>query len=458
MGDATFRPQEALLGLGFPSAVQAALSERVLVAPDRYSGVYEQIGIGATVGRADRSSTIGGTIGLKSGPRTVLTPSGTFQVPFALNQFVLSLIAQHAGAAATEVQQGADSTWLQVIDPDQTDLDLLTRFPTMLFDKKDGEPQLHGPVGIQQIVWAFEKGDVAKLEFTPMSLGFRFYDLPAVVTGSATQPPVIRGWLNPTNDALPDKKMFLKVTAFSTPTVTCLMGFGVTPTGAVTFDVIAGLDDEGRPIWAEILDGDSSVPGLPIGTADNRLEVAFLDEADVTALDEYSYLNPIASPVKVSPTQPELTVAAICLEVDGVEIADAESVTVTTTNDLAVVEGGACTAFPGSFKRTGNSLCTIEFERGWTTYRHMAALKRDSKFVVVIKGRSDTETDPAGARDDQFNFVLRFPIAAFADGQEFTTLEGGASDDTESISLTGEPDDSNPQWRLTATTDVETII
>lgn len=458
MGDETFRAQNANLLYGWQTVAQAARSDWLpSTSIDRNPRVFENIGLTAAVGKVDRTATISGLTGAISGPRAVLTPQGTFLTPLTLGKFELGLLAHVAGATKTQVQLGADTAFTQVIDPDQTDVEVLDRWLTFLYDKKDKEIQLWHPCGVKQVDLNFAKAEVAMMETTLMSLGFGFYDVAAVVAGSATFPVVIRGWLNAANRALADKKLFIKVTAYADPAATVLAGFAVTPVGAESFAVTAGLDAEGRPQWAEVIDGDSATPGQPIGTADNKLEMALLDETDVTVLDEYSYENQIASSVKVNPGQPEMVVSAVCLFADGDLVADLEGVSLSIVSDLGITEGGACRAFPTAFKRTGTSTVTGEFERGWITYRHMGDLRDDAKFVLQITARSDQQIDTGGARSDQYNFTIDIPIATFADGQEFKTLSGGSEDDTETITFMGEPDGSNPSWRFSCDTDVSDI-
>ncbi len=459
MGDATFRPQDGVIGYGWPTAADALVSEWIKAATfDRFPSVAENIGMTAAIGRADRSSSIGGLTGQIAGSRTVLTPQGTFEVPFALNTFCLGLIAQHAGALRTEVQIAGDSAWTQVISPDETDIDLLTRFPTFIVDMKDGEPKIWFPTGIQSIVWNFTKGDVAKLVITPVSLGFSFYDLAVQEAGTPARGAVFRGWLNATNNALASRKLFTKVTAFADPLATVLAGFAVTPTGTTSFPVTAGLNAEGRPNWTKIIDGDSALPGLPVGTADVKMEMAFLDTTDVTTLDEESQINPSASPTKITPSQPEMTVSAICLTVDGTIVADLEGLTLTTVNDLAFVEGGACGAFPQAFKRTGVSTAVAEWVRSWLTFRHQKDIHDDAAVAILIEGESDVQIDSGGVQSDRFNFSMSIPVGRISDGQEFKSLSAGATDDTETISVMGEPTGSTPQWELTCQTDVENIV
>lgn len=292
------------------------------------------------------------------------------------------------------------------------------------------------------------------LQFTPTPLEFRYYSLATTEAGSATHPMLIRGWLNETNNAVSDRDLYTLVTAYSSPTATCKAAFGATPTGSSTFTITAGVDAEGNPRWTEVALDSSATP---IGNAGMRFEAALIDATDVTALDEYSYANPITPLAKVSPTQPVFTSSSTCLSIDGTNVAGLEGLTVTTVNDLDFVPGGICRDAPQAHRRSGTSTVTVEAERAWTTHRHMTDLHDDAQVAIVITFRADSVIDSGGTSGTQFNGTLEIPLGRFADGQGFKTLSN-ATDVTESLTFVGQPDDSNPQWRLTSATDVEDIL
>ncbi len=458
MATADFRPQNATYGYGWPTVAQAALSEFVVAdAIDRHAVRYDDMSPTSTQTRADISDSMTGLIGEVQGPRTAFEHGGDVVVPLGPDTFNLGLIAQHGGGARTAVQIVADAAWNQFIGPGETDVDLRKRFVTALQDIRDGEPRLWNPVGIQQIVWQFAKADVVKMAYTPMPLYSRYYDISATVAGSPTQRAIVRGLLNPTTNDLADKKLFLKVTAYADPAVTVLAGFGVTPVGAVTFQATAGLNKELRPNWARIVDGDGLPAGVAIGRADVEMEIAFLDNADVTALDEISLVNPIPDPTVTRPTTPIFTVSSMCLTVDGTRVADLESATLTMANDLVAVAGGACGAYPQSFNRQGASTCELTFERRFVTFRHEKDIHDDATFAVLIEGRTDVLVDSGGAQGDVFDFSVSMPLTQFAGGQSFKAL-ASATDANASYTLRSSPDSGNPQWLATFKTQFADIF
>ncbi len=446
MATASFRPQDAVWGYGWPTAAQATLSEWIPAdAIDRFAVRYDEIALTSTPSRADVSSAMTGLVGEVQGPQTAIEHSGPITVPLGPDTFNLGLLALHAGAAKDEAQLGSDTAYQQQISPDETDVDLTGRYITAEQDIRDGEPRIWNPVGIPQVVWNFAKGDIVKMQYTPLPLYVRYYDLAVLETGSPTNKAIIRGWLNPTQNAIADKKLYLKVTAYGSPTATMLAGFAATPTGSVTFSVTAGKDAEGQPYWTEIVDGDGLTQGVPIGRADNKMEIALLDAADVTALDEISLLNPIPDPVVTRPTTPTFTVSAICLTVDGTRVADLESATLTTVNDLQAVPGGACGAQPQAFNREGASTAEFTFERRFVTFRHEKDIHDDAEFAVLIEGRTDVLVDSGGARGDVFDFSVSLPLGRYASG--FKAL-ASATDSTSSYTVRASPDASNAQWTV----------
>lgn len=452
-----FRPQKAIVGYGLPSASQAALSSWVPPdAIDRFSDSQE-VSLVNTIGRADTSGRLTSLIGETPGPRTVLNPGGTVTVPFASNRFCLGLLALHAGASRTSAVIGSDAAWTQVISPDETDVDLIKRFVTIYWEKTNGEPELWGPTGVSQVVWTFPKAGEVMLAFTPMPLENRFHGLPTFVAGTAVTPVLIRGWFNPANNALPaaSKDLFIRVDAFSTPTATMEAALGATPAGAgTTFDLITGLDAEGRPKWGEVI-LDTGVP-TPIGTADLKFEAALVDDSDVSVLDQ-SRFNFAEEITPVIPTQPVFTSSAACLTVDGTIVAALENLTVTMVNDLGVVAGGSCRASPTEHKRSGRSTCVVDATTVWVTNRHDANLQDDSEVVIEIEGRSDVLVDAAGAAGTQQQFLIEFPVAKFADGSAFKIL-AGATDDQQALSFACGPTSSSPQYQITIPTDFEDIF
>lgn len=452
-----FRPQKAIVGFGAQSPSQAALSSWVPPdAIDRFSD-SEEVSLVNTTGRADTSGRLTSLIGETPGPRTVLNPGGTITVPFASNRFCLGLIAFHAGATRTSAVIGGDSAWAQVISPDETDVDLIERFVTFYWDKKNGEPELWGPTGISQIVWTFPKAGEVMLQFTPMPLENRFHGLPVTVAGTAVTPVLIRGWLNPTNNALAAaaKDLFIRVDAFSTPNATMEAALGATPAGAgTTFALVTGLDAEGRPKWGEVI-LDTGVP-TPIGTADLKFEAALVDDSDVSVLDE-SRFNFAEEITPVLPTQPVFTSSASCLTVDGTIVAALEDLTVTMANDLGVVAGGSCRASPTEHKRSGRSTCIVDATTVWVSNRHDVNLQDDSEVVIEIEGRSDVLVDSGGLAGTQHGFLLDFPVAKFADGSAFKIL-AGATDDQQALSFSCGPTASSPQYEIRIPTDFEDIL
>lgn len=453
MGVADFDAQKHDLSYGW-STSGAAYEFVPSTAINRYFKVIENDGLTGAVSRIDRGGTISGLAGKVKGPRGAIAPQGEFEIPLRLGKAELGLMTALSGFAQTGVQYGADTAYSHVIDPGQTDIDVEDRRLWFRQDLRDGEPKLMGPSVIQAINFQFNKGEVAKMTVAPLSLGWQYYWTPSVVAGTATLPIQIVGWLSATNRALADKLLSIQVTAYSSPTLTCKAEFAAAPgyTGTVTFQLTEGLDAEGRPIFTEVLDSESAAPGLPIGTADNPLYAFAPLATGIAVSDEYSYINPIASPTRVVPTEPEISVAAICAKVDDVLIADLESVNMNIVQTWQLVEGGACGVFPGAFKRQGNLLVNGTIARNWTTYRHEGQLRDDASFDLQITGRSDTQIDTGGARTDQYKFTLEAPGAYFADGATFKSFAGGSTDDGLEIPFEAEPNSGigNAPFRITA--------
>lgn len=444
---ADFRPQNATFGFGVQTVAQAAASEWVVAdAIDRFPIRADAIGMTSTPGHADISSSMTGLIGETQGPRTTIEHGEPVTVPFGPDLFNVGAIAFHAGAHKTGVILGADAAFQQQISPDETDVVLTSRFLSGLQDARDGNPRLWNPMGVQGIVWNFAQGEIVTLDYTFLPLYVRYYGLVNVEAGSATQPMLIRGWLNPTTNALADKNLFLKVTAFATPNATVLAAFAATPAGSVTFNVIAGLDDEFRPRWTEVPDGDGLPAGVDIGTADVKFECALLDDGDVTVLDEYSWQNPADAPMVVRPTTPTFTVSAACIIFDGTKIADLESSVLTTVNDLVSVPGGACGAMPQSFDRQGASTAELTIERRNTTFRDQTINLDDREFEVRIEGRTNILVDGAGANGDVFDFELTLPTCKLIGTPWFAFTS--AADTTKSLTIRASPAAGSPQWKL----------
>ena len=386
-----------------------------------------------------------GLVGETQGPRTTIEHGETVSVPLGPDTFNTGAIAFHAGAHKTGVILGADAAFQQQISPDETDVLLTSRFLTGLQDGRDGNPRLWNPMGVQGITWNFAQGEIVTLDYQFLPLYVRYYGLVNVEAGSATQPMLIRGWLNPTTNALADRKLFLKVTAYADPTATVLAAFGATPAGSVTFAVIAGLDAEQRPRWTEVPDGDGLPAGVDIGTADVKFECALLDNTDVTILDEYSWLNPSDDPVVVRPTTPTFTVSAACIILDGTKIADLESSVLTMVNDLVAVPGGACGAMPQSFDRQGASTAELTIERRYTTFRDQTINLDDTEFAVLIQGRTNVLVDGAGANGDVFDFEISLPVCKLI-GTSWKAFTA-ATDTTNSLTIRASPTSGSPQWQ-----------
>jgi len=457
----TFNPQRSVLGLGVHTAAQLAVSHMVPAAIDSFVDA-DDISLVHSIGRADLSARMIGLPGNAAGARTSLPAGGPLAVPFALSPFVLKALGLHFGAVATPVLIAGDAAaWTQVLGADETDIDVSGRFATVYFDKTNGVPEYWHPVGFSQVVFNFPQAEEATVTFTPAALEARFYDLGSSEAGSPANVPLIRGWLNATNNALPNKDLHILVTAVTgvTPNVvvTCKAAFGATPAGATTFDVPAGLNLEGRPQWTEVVLDDGGIGGPPIGTADMKFQIAFPDDGDVTVADETSYANPATELTKVRPAQPSFTTSATCLTVDGTKVAGLVDVTVTSTSALTTSEGGTCRAAAGTHKLSGTNTVAIEATIDWIHERHDMNLHDDSEVALLVEARHDQIIDGAGASRTQFNFVMSIPLGRYADGSSFKAL-AGAADDTRSLSLTGHPDDSNPQLRITAQTDVETLF
>ena len=291
------------------------------------------------------------------------------------------------------------------------------------------------------------------LAFTPLPLESSFHSLPVTVVGSPANHVITRGWLNPVNNALADKDLFVVVSAFSTPNATMKAAFGSTPVGSNTFNLVTGKDAEGQPKWGEVVLDDGVTP---IGTADLKFEAALVDDSDVTALDAARF-NFATEVTPVFPTQPVFTSSAACLKIDGTQVAGLEDVTVTMISDLGRVDGGSCRAAPTAHRRLGRSTCVVEATVVWTTNRQDVNLQDDPEIVIEIEARSDVLVDPGGAAGTQFNFLLEFFVTRFSDGSSFKVLSS-ATDDNQSLSFACEPTDSTPQWRLTVPTDFQDML
>ena len=457
MATADFRPQNATFGFGVQTVAQAAASEWVPAsAVDRYPIRADNIGMTSTPSHVDISDSMTGLVGETQGPRTVIEHADPVVVPLGPDNFNTGAIAFHAGAHKTGAILGADAAFQQQISPDETDVILTSRFLTGLQDIRDGNPRLWNPMGVQGIVWNFAQGEIVTMEYSFLPLYVRYYDLTNVEAGSATQPMLVRGWLNPTTNALANRKLFLKVTAYADPNATVLAKFGATPAGAVSFNVQAGLDAEGRPRWTEVVDGDGLPAGVPIGTADVKYECALLSTTDVTALDEYSWENAIPDPVVVRPTTPTFTVSAMCIILDGTKIADLESSVLTTVNDQQVVPGGACGAMPQSFDRLGASTAELTIDRRYTTFRDQTLNLDDKEFAVLIEGRTNVLVDSGGANGDLFDFEVSLPKCKLI-GTPFKTYTS-ATDTTNSLTIRASPNSGTPQWQYKTKTEVADFL
>ncbi len=446
MATADFSPQLASLGYGWPTVAQAALSEFVpALAIDRYPVRAGSVGLTTAAGRADVSSDMGGLFGEQQGPVTTFEHTGTIINPLGPDTFNLGLLAQHAGAIGTPVQDGSDDSHEITISPDEVATDLKTRFVTVMRDLRDGNPVIYNPCGVKQVSWGLEVGGLVLMEYTLMPLWTRYHDLAATVAGSPAQNMITRGILNPTNNALTDRKIFIKVTAYADPAATLLMAFAATPVGSVTFPATAGKDLELRPLWARVVDGGGLPAGVRIGKADAEFEVALLDPADVTVLDEVSFDNPIPDPTITRPTTPTFTVSSTCIVVNGTKVADLGSSTWVTVNDLGANPGGACSAYPSSYFREGVSTSQLTFDRRMTTFRLEKDLLDDQPFTVLIEGTTDVLVDSGGAEGNVFDWSATLNNCQFEGGQNFKTLTS-ATDTTSTYVVRSSPSTGVPQY------------
>lgn len=453
----SFRPQSASLGYGWPTVAESGVSKWITAsAIDRYPVSSGSLELTSETTRVDVSNDMTGLFGEIQGPITAINHAGDFSTPVSPNTFFMGLLALQAGASKTAVKPTADNTWIQEISPDETDVVLLDRYITFLQDITDENPRLFNPASIKQTVLSAPKGERLNAVFSPMVLRVRYYDISVLEAGTPANKAVVRGWLDETNNAKTDRKLFLKVSSYADPVATMLAGFGATPTGPVTFSVTAGLDAEGNPFWTEVVDSDG-LPAAPgIGRADVKFEMALLDNADVTLLDEISLVNPIPAPVIVRPTTPTFTASAACLIVDGVVIADIDNWTLTLINDLNVVPGGACSAMPGAFERAGVSTAVMEFQRKFVTFRHETDLHDDAEFEVFVEARTNQLVHAAGVNGDVFDLKITLPAAKFSSGQSFKALSS-ATDTDSSYSVSGSPTSSTPQWKAVLKTDFADI-
>ncbi len=423
---------------------------------NRQFAVIENDAVTASIARVDRGSSISGLRGKVKGPRASAAIEGALEIPMRNDLATVGLILKLSGFGATPVQFGADNAWTHVIDPQQTAVDVDELYQWWLQDMPDGFPRLLGPSVIQSIDFQFTKGEVAKMVVTPLHLAHAYYDRPAVVAGTAAIPIQIHpGWL--ADQTLADKLLSIRVVSGSSPLWTCKAEFGAAPAyaGAEEFIIREGLDDEGHPFLTEITDSESLPPGLPIGKSDLPIYASMPSVTGIAALDEYSYANPIPSPTRVRPTEPEISVADICAETDGIRIADLESLNLSIVNTWDMVPGGIWGIFSRSFTRLGTNVVSGTLARKWRTRRmEKEQLISDDNFDLKITFRSDVLIDGAGAESHQFGGELRASGCHFADGASFKSFADGATDDGMEIPFEAEPDSGigDAQWRATLRT------
>lgn len=420
---------------------------------------HRDIGINAAQSRADTTGRITGLAAQTGSNQTSLAPQGEVTVPLRLGSYELGLIAHLAERYATPVQFGSDAAFAWTIDQLQTDVSLEGRRLWGQLDARDGNPRVVGPIVVQAINFEFNAGEEAQLTYAPLFQSWNYFSGPGSIVGSATDPLQIVGWLNETNRALADHNVTIEVLAFSTPTLTLAAYFGGASAGAVTFELVAGLNVAGRPNLAEVIDSNGSPEGDPMGRAGNPLYVYAPSITGHAVLDEYTYTNPIDPAAVVKPTNPSMPVAAICTSLDGVPLVGLESINANIVTTWQLVSGGFWGLFPRGFARIGSTQVNGTLTKKNDSYFEEGKLRDDSRFRIEVEGRSDTLVDLGGSEGALERFKLDLADCQMSDGSTFKDFAGGNSDDTRETAFTAVSAASlgGASWRFTANSPVSDL-
>jgi len=433
---ADFDPQKIEFALGINDATNPSEWSPPATFP-RIAVDHNGIGITAAQTVADTSGRITGLAAQTASNRTSLAPQGENIVPLRLGRYEVGIIAQLAERFATPVKDGADSSWAWEIGPGESDVSLSDRRLWGVYDKRDGHPMLVGPIVIQAVNFELNAGEEAIMTYAPLFQGWRYFSPAGSIVGTATHPlELTNGWLTETNRALADHNVTIEVIGFASPTLTLAAYYGAAGAGATTFTLTAGLDAEGRPNLAKVIDSNSVAEAV-MGRAGQPLYVMAPTITGHVIADAYTYENPITPAAVVKPVLPSIPVAAVCVALDGTPLVGLQSMNVNIVNTWQLIAGGTWGEFPRGFKRLGVTTVSGTMTRDNTAYTEEGVLRDFSTFAILVEGDTDTLVDPGGAVLKRYGFTLSLPECQIADGGSFMAFAGGSGDDTRETPFTG---------------------
>lgn len=223
---------------------------------------------------------------------------------------------------------------------------------------------------VQQLVLVCEKGSVAKATVSMLyGRSSQFSNTTVVEDGSTPNSaiPQIRGeyrYANLSPTAGTATKLWVKITDISdigdgVIVARAKIGAGSYGSGT-TFNIIGGLDANGRPVWNEVL-LDS---GIGAGPRDKPIEIAITNLTGQEVADEYSWDSARGVWVQSLPDVPRLNGIFTYLYIDGGrECIDGITITLTRPVEPKDCLGGA---FPDQIRVRGQRVVNYSINRDYT--------------------------------------------------------------------------------------------
>ncbi len=420
---------------------------------------HESIGFTAAMVKPDTTGRITGLAAQTGSSQTGLAPQGENSVPLRLGSYEMGVIAHLAEKYQTPVQFGSDNAWAWKIGPAESDVSLVDRSLWASYDKRDGNPQVVGPMKIQACNFEFNAGEEAMMTYAPLAREWNYFSPPGSIVGTAEFPLQIFGWLNAANRALVDHNVTIEVIGFATPVLTLAAYFGGASAGGVTFTLEAGLNSEGRPNVAEVVDSNGSVEGDHMGRAGNPVYVYAPSIIGHVIADEYTYENPIQPAAVVKPVNSSIPVANICIEIDDVPQIGVDSMNLNIVTTWQFLPGGVWGLFPRGWNRLGVSVVGGTLSKKNDSYAIEGKMRDDANFAIKVFGRTDVLVDPGGLEGAKESFRFNIPKCQFPDGTAFKAFADGSADDGLEVPFTGVSSSalSGAAWEFEANSPVASV-